>query len=156
MEVILLERIARLGAVGDTVKVRDGFARNFLLPQKKALRATEINKKVFEERRAEIEAQNAEAKAEAEKFAASMKDVSLTLQRQASDEGKLYGAINVRDVAEGLAELGHKVERSQINLPGPIKHTGTYKVIILPHAEVEIKLDLTVKRTEIAGADEAA
>lgn len=156
MEVILLERIARLGAVGDTVKVRDGFARNFLLPQKKALRATEANKKVFEERRAEIEAQNAEAKAAAEQFAATLKGVSLTLQRQASDEGKLYGAINVRDVAEGMAEIGHKVERSQIILPGPIKHTGNYTVTILPHAEVEIKLELMVKRTEVAGADVAA
>src|SRR5690349_1336906 len=123
MEVILLERIARLGGIGDVVKVKNGFARNFLIPMKKALRASEDNKKVFEERRHIIEEQNAKAKAGAEKIAKAMEGMKLTLIRQASQEGKLYGSVGVRDIADALKEAGHDVPKSQIVMLGAIKTT---------------------------------
>lgn len=155
MDVILLERISRLGGVGDIVKVRDGFARNFLLPQKKAMRATAESKKLFEERRHIIEAQNAEIKTAAEAKAKTMEGIKLVIQRQASEEGKLYGSVAVRDVADALQQLGFDVPRSQILLPGGIKSTGTYIVTIALHADVLLKPELLVKRTEIEGADAA-
>lgn len=155
MEVILLERIGRLGGVGDIVKVRDGYARNFLLPQKKAMRATAESKKLFEERRHIIEAQNAEIKAAAEARAKAMAGVKLTLQRQASEEGKLYGSINVRDVADALEQQGFDIPKSQIQLPGNIKSTGTYTISIALHADVVLKPELLVKRTEVEGNEAA-
>jgi large subunit ribosomal protein L9 len=152
MEVILLERIARLGAVGDVVKVRDGYGRNFLIPQKKALRASDTNKKVFEERRHIIEQQNAEAKAAAEIKAKKLEGVKITLVRQASQEGKLYGSVTVRDIADALEEAGHEVPRSQIVMSGVIKTTGEYSVRITMHAEVIIQVTVNVVRLETEAA----
>lgn len=148
MEVILLERIARLGGVGDVVKVRDGYGRNFLIPMKKALRASEENKKVFEERRHIIEEQNAAAKAEAETKAKSLQDAKLTLIRQASQEGKLYGSVTIRDIAEALKEAGHDVPKSQIVLTSVIKNTGDYPARITLHAEVVVTVNISVTRLE--------
>ena len=152
MEVILLERIARLGAVGDVVKVRDGYGRNFLIPQKKALRASEANKKVFEERRHVIEQQNAEAKAAAEAQAKKLEDVKLTLVRQASQEGKLYGSVTIRDIADALKEAGHEVPKSQIVLTTNIKTTGEYPARLTLHAEVIVTVTVNVVRLESEAA----
>lgn len=146
MDVILLERIARLGAVGDVVKVKNGFARNFLLPQKKALRATDDNKKVFEGKRAVLEKQNAETKAAAEKIAATMNNLSVSIIRQASEDGKLYGSVAARDVEVALAEAGHKVERRYIDLTTAIKALGVYEAIVNLHPEVAVKVKVQVAR----------
>jgi large subunit ribosomal protein L9 len=146
MDVILLERISRLGSVGDVVKVKNGFARNFLLPQKKALRATEDNKKVFEGKRAVLEKQNAETKAAAEKIAATMQNLSVSIIRQASEDGKLYGSVAARDVEVALAEAGHKVERRYIDLTTAIKSLGVYEAIVNLHPEVAVKVKVQVAR----------
>ncbi len=146
MDVILLERISRLGGVGDVVKVKNGFARNFLLPQKKALRATEDNKKVFEGKRAVLEKQNAETRAAAEKVAAGMKNLSVNIIRQASEDGKLYGSVGARDVELALAEAGHKVERRYIDLTTAIKSLGVYEAVVNLHPEVHVKVKVNVAR----------
>lgn len=146
MQVILLEKIARLGSVGDVVKVKPGFARNFLLPQKKALRATEQNKEFFEGKRAVLEKQNAEAKAAAEKRAAGMQNLSVSIIRQAAEDGKLYGSVSVRDIAEALVEAGHSVERRLIDLNTAIKSLGVYEAVINLHPEVEVALKVNVAR----------
>ncbi len=146
MDVILLERIARLGGVGDVVKVKNGFGRNFLLPQKKALRATDENKKVFEAKRAVLEKQNAETKAAAEKVAATMQNLSVSIIRQASEDGKLYGSVAARDVEVALAEAGHKVERRYIDLTTAIKSLGVYEAIVNLHPEVQVKIKVQVAR----------
>lgn len=148
MEVILLERIGRLGAMGDVVKVKDGFGRNFLLPQKKALRATENNKKVFEARRGEIEKDNASRRTEAEKIAKRIEGLSLSLVRQASEDGKLYGSVSVRDVAQLLKDQGHDIERKLININTTVKNTGTYTVKVALHPELVVELALNVVRNE--------
>src|SRR5690606_9706082 len=134
MEVILLERIARLGGIGDVVKVKNGFARNFLIPKKKALRANEESKKLFEERRHIIEQQNAEARTAAEAIAGKLAGSTITLVRQASQEGKLYGSVAVRDIAEALEQAGHSIPKSQIVLSSTIKNTGDYQVRVNLHA----------------------
>lgn len=152
MEVILLERIARLGGIGDVVNVKNGYARNYLIPQKKVLRATEENKKVFEARRSEIEKHNAENKATAEAVAKSMEGLTLTLLRQASQEGKLYGSIAVRDIAEALKEASHDVPKSQIVMSGSIKNTGEYTVRLALHAEVNVTVNVSVQRHEVDAA----
>lgn len=146
MQVILLERISRLGGVGDTVKVRQGFGRNFLLPQKKALRATKDNLAYFESKRAVLEKQNAETRAVAEKRAAGMVNLSVTVIRQASDDGKLYGSVAVRDVAEALKEIGHDIERRFIDLKSAIKNLGVYEAVIHLHPEVSVPLKINVAR----------
>jgi large subunit ribosomal protein L9 len=146
MQVILLEKISRLGGVGDEVKVRDGFARNFLLPGKKALRATEANKKFFEAKRAVLEKQNAEARAAAEKHAATMQNLSVNIIRQAAEDGKLYGSVAVRDVAEALAEAGHKIERRLIDLTTAIKSLGVYEATVRLHPEVVVRVAVNVAR----------
>lgn len=147
MEVILLERIARLGGVGDKVKVKQGFARNFLLPQKKALRATEENVKVFETKRAGLEKLNAEAKAAAEKKAAALGNLSVTVIRQAAEDGKLYGSVSVRDIAEALHEAGHDIERRLIDMNSAIKSLGVYDAVIHLHPEVPVALKVQVARS---------
>ncbi len=152
MEVILLERIARLGNIGETVKVRNGFGRNFLIPMKKALRATEENKKVFEERRHIIEEQNATARKEAEAQAKKIDGISIKLVRQASQEGKLYGSVTVRDIADALKEAGHIVPRSQIIQTTIIKTIGEYPVRIMLHAEVVANIKLNIIRVETEAA----
>ena len=152
MEVILLERIARLGSIGETVKVRNGYGRNFLIPMKKALRATEDNKKVFEERRHVIEEQNAAARKEAEIQAKKIEGISVKLIRQASQEGKLYGSVTVRDIAEALKEAGHVVPKSQIVQTTIIKTIGEYPVRVTLHPEVVANVKLDIVRVEASAA----
>ncbi|MGE0045724.1 MAG: 50S ribosomal protein L9 [Hyphomonadaceae bacterium] len=151
MQVILLERVENLGAIGDEVKVRDGFARNFLLPQKKALRATDENRKVFEGRRAEIEARNAEARAAAEKATGKLDGKTYVLIRQAGEGGQLYGSVAARDIAEAINAEGGKVERGAIVLDKPIKSIGMHQVRVKLHAEVSVGVTINVARS----ADEA-
>jgi large subunit ribosomal protein L9 len=146
MDIILLERVARLGGVGDVVTVKDGFARNYLLPQKKALRATANNKAVFESKRATLEAQNAEARGLAEKRAAGLQNLTAKVIRQASEDGKLYGSVTVRDIAEALAEAGHDIERRLIDMSTAIKQLGVYDAIINLHPEVPVKFRVHVAR----------
>jgi large subunit ribosomal protein L9 len=152
MEVILLERITRLGGVGDVVKVKNGYARNFLIPMKKALRASEDNKKVFEERRHEIEAQNAKLKAAAEAIFKKLDALTLSLVRQASQEGKLYGSVTVRDIAEAFESQGHEVPKSQIVLTTAIKNTGDYTVRVTLHPDVIANVKVNVARSEASDA----
>ncbi len=147
MDVILLERVEKLGAIGDVVKVKDGFARNFLLPRKKALRANEANKKVFEANRARIEAENASRRSDAEKDSVAFKDASVTLIRQASNTGQLYGSVAVRDLVEALDAAGHKVTKSQIVLDKPIKAIGLYEVKVALHPEVSVPVKVNVARS---------
>ncbi len=148
MEVILLERVGRLGTVGDVVKVKDGYGRNFLLPQKKAMRATKDSKAIFEARRAEIEATNAATRAEAEKKAKKLQDLSIRLVRQASEDGKLYGSVTVRDLVEALQSDGHTIVRQQVVLNATIKNTGAYEAKIVLHPEVIISFKVNVMRNE--------
>ena len=147
MDVILLERVEKLGAIGDVVKVKDGFARNFLLPNKKALRANEANRKVFESNRARIESDNASRRADAEKDAGKFKNASITLIRQASNTGQLYGSVAVRDLIESLEADGHKVARNQIALDKPIKAIGLYEVKVALHPEVAVTVKVNVARS---------
>jgi len=151
MQVILLERVENLGAIGDVVKVRDGFARNFLLPQKKALRATDDNKKQFEARRAEIEARNAEARADAEKASGKIDGGSYILIRQAGEAGQLYGSVSSRDIADEIVKAGAKIDRNAVILNKPIKTIGVYDVRVRLHAEVHASVKVNVARS----ADEA-
>jgi large subunit ribosomal protein L9 len=148
MQVILLERVENLGQMGEVVKVKDGYARNFLLPRKKALRATDANKAVFETQRAQLEAQNLAKKGEAEKVAAKMGDLSVTLLRQAGDSGQLYGSVSARDIAEGVTAAGVSVNRNQVVLSSPIKMVGVYAVKVVLHAEVSIEVKVNVARSE--------
>ncbi|PBC03018.1 50S ribosomal protein L9 [Mesorhizobium sp. WSM3860] len=151
MEVILLERISRLGQMGDTVKVKDGFARNFLLPQGKALRANEANKKKFEGQRAQLEARNLERKSEASQIAEKLDGKSFIVVRSAGETGQLYGSVSTRDIAELLTAEGFSVNRNQIELNQPIKTIGLSNVAIALHPEVEVTVTLNVARS----ADEA-
>ncbi|HXV73431.1 MAG TPA: 50S ribosomal protein L9, partial [Sphingomonadales bacterium] len=148
MEIILLERIESLGKIGDVVKVKDGYARNYLLPLKKALRATEANKKFFETQRKTIEEKNIAAKGEAEKLAKKIAAAKIVLLRQAGEGGQLYGSVSARDIAAELAKLGHKVDRDQVLLGAPIKDTGLVEVTLRLHGEVSIKLPVNVARTD--------
>ena len=147
MDVILLERVEKLGAIGDVVKVKDGFARNFLLPRKMALRANEANRKVFEANRSRIESDNANRRGEAEKEAQSFKDAQVTLIRQASNTGQLYGSVAVRDLIEALEADGHKVAKSAIVLDKPIKAIGVYTVKVALHPEVSVAVKVNVARS---------
>jgi large subunit ribosomal protein L9 len=152
MEVMLLERIEKLGLMGDVVKVKAGYARNYLLPQKKAVRATEANRKKFEEQRSQLEATNLELRKEAEKVAARMGELVIALIRQAGEAGQLYGSVNARDIAEGVTEAGYTVGRRQIWLNEPIKALGMHAVSVNLHPEVTIEVMVNVARSE----DEAA
>jgi large subunit ribosomal protein L9 len=147
MDVILLERVEKLGAIGDVVRVKDGYARNFLLPNKKALRSNEANRKVFEGNRARIESDNASRRADAETEAKSFKDVSITLIRQASNTGQLYGSVAVRDLIEALVADKHKVAKSSIVLNKPIKAIGLYEVKVSLHPEVSVIVKVNVARS---------
>ena len=151
MKVVLLERVEKLGVIGDVVSVKDGFARNFLLPRSKALRATAANLKVFEGQRAQIEARNAEAKAQAEKVGETLDGNSYVLIRQAGDAGQLYGSVSGRDVAEAVQAEGGKVDRSQVILDRPIKTLGVHDVKVRLHAEVTVTVKVNIARS----ADEA-
>lgn len=151
MEVILLERISRLGQMGDTVRVKDGFARNFLLPQGKALRANEANKKKFEGQRAQLEARNLERKSEAEKVAEKLDGMNFVVVRSAGETGQLYGSVSTRDIADIISAEGFSVDRNQVELNHPIKTIGLTNVAIALHPEVEVTITLNIART----ADEA-
>jgi large subunit ribosomal protein L9 len=151
MEVILLERIPKLGQMGDVVRVKDGFARNFLLPKGKALRASEANRSRFENMKVDLEARNLEQRGEAEKVAERLNGQSFTVLRQAAEGGQLYGSVTPRDLVGLITEKGFAVARSQIVLNVPIKMIGMYKVPVTLHPEVEVTVSLTVARS----ADEA-
>ncbi len=148
MQVILLERIARLGQMGDVVRVRDGYARNFLLPQGKALRATKDNAKRFEAERAQLEARNLERKGEAAAVAAKLDGQSFIVVRQAGETGQLYGSVTARDLADALTAGGFTVGRSQVVLNQPIKTIGLHTVAIALHPEVESKITVNIARSE--------
>ncbi|HXZ17507.1 MAG TPA: 50S ribosomal protein L9 [Roseiarcus sp.] len=147
MDVILLERIGKLGHMGDTVKVKDGYARNFLLPRGKALRATEANKKKFEAQRADLEARNHELKRDANDAAAKIEGATIVILRQAGETGQLYGSVTARDIAEALAAAGHKVQRSHVAIQQPIKTLGLHTVPMHLHPEVESKITVNVARS---------
>ena len=156
MQVILLERIAKLGQMGDTVKVRDGYARNFLLPQGKALRANKANLERFENQRAQLEARNLERKSEAEAVAAKLDGETQVMIRSAGETGQLYGSVSTRDVAEGLTAAGFTVARSQVELRSPIKTIGMHTVLIQLHPEVEVSVVVNVARSEDEAVRQAA
>lgn len=147
MDVILLERVEKLGAIGDVVKVKDGYARNFLLPNKKALRSNEANRKVFESNRAKIESDNAARRSDAETEAKTFNDATVTLIRQASNTGQLYGSVAVRDLVDALVADGHKVGKSAIVLDKPIKAIGVYTVKVALHPEVSVSVKVNVARS---------
>jgi large subunit ribosomal protein L9 len=147
MKVVLLERVEHLGAIGDVVSVKDGFARNFLLPRQKALRATTSNLKVFEAQRSQIEARNAEARATAERLGARLDGESYVMIRQAGESGQLYGSVSARDVAEAVEAGGGHVERSQIVLDRPIKTLGVHEVKVRLHAEVALTIKVNIARS---------
>jgi large subunit ribosomal protein L9 len=151
MEVILLERVAKLGQMGDVVRVKDGFARNFLLPQGKALRATAANKGKFEGMKADLQARSQTAKAEADKIGGKLDGQSFVVLRQASETGQLFGSVSPRDLAALLTKSGFAIDRNQIALNVPIKSVGVHKVPVMLHPEVEVTITINVARS----ADEA-
>ena len=151
MEVILLERVGKLGQMGETVRVKDGFARNFLLPRGKALRATADNKKKFEGMRAELETRNLESKGEAGKLASKIDGKSFVVLRQASESGQLFGSVTSRDIARLIAEEGAQIAKGQVAINAPIKSIGQYNVPIALHPEIEVAVTVIVARS----ADEA-
>jgi large subunit ribosomal protein L9 len=152
MNLILLERVPKLGQMGDVVKVKPGFARNYLLPQKKALRATKDNITYFESQRKVLEAQNLERRGEAEAVGAKMKDVKVTIIRQASEALQLYGSVTSRDISDAANAAGVKIARSQVELDKPIKTLGAHKIKIHLHPEVSVEITALIARS----ADEAA
>ncbi|MFZ1415175.1 MAG: 50S ribosomal protein L9 [Defluviicoccus sp.] len=147
MELILLERIENLGKMGEVVRVRPGYARNYLLPQKKAVRATEENRKRFEEQRAHLEALNAERRTEAEILAGPLEGLSIILIRQSGEAGQLYGSVSTRDIADAVSAAGVKTRRQQVLLNAPIKAVGLYEVPIALHPEVSVTIKVSVARS---------
>ncbi|KFC69001.1 50S ribosomal protein L9 [Bosea sp. LC85] len=147
MEVILLERVAKLGQMGEVVRVRDGFGRNFLLPRGKALRATEENKKRFETQRAQLETRNLELKKEADSVAETLNGHSVVMLRQSGESGVLYGSVSTRDIAEALTSDGFSVDRSQITLNAPIKTLGLHTVPVVLHPEVSVTVTVNIARS---------
>ena len=152
MKVILLERVGKSGHIGDEVTVKDGYARNFLLPQQKALRATEANRKKFDVERASIEKRNAERREAAAGIAGGLNGKTVIIIRQAGETGQLYGSVSSRDVAEALSADGYSVARSQVDLADPIKTVGVHSVALHLHAEVAVNVNVNVARSD----DEAA
>jgi large subunit ribosomal protein L9 len=147
MDIILLERVEKLGAIGDVVSVKDGYARNYLLPNKKALRANDRNKKVFEANRAKIEADNAERRTDAEKDASSVEGKQVVLIRASSNSGQLYGSVSVRDIVDALNADGAKVAKQMIVLERPIKTLGIFDVRVSLHPEVSVGVKVNVARS---------
>src|SRR3954454_4349628 len=147
MEVILLERVPKLGQMGETVKVKDGYARNFLLPNGKALRATKSNKERFETERVQLEARNLEQRKEAQGVADKLSGQTFVLIRQAGESGQLYGSVSARDISAAATAAGFTVERSQIVLNTPIKTLGVHGVAVLLHPEVEVRISANVARS---------
>jgi len=156
MDVILLERVAKLGQMGETVKVKDGYARNFLLPQGKALRANKANLAKFEAERAQLEARNLERKSEAEGVASTLDGATYVIIRSAGETGQLYGSVAARDIAEAATADGVSVARSQVRLERPIKSIGLHPVIVQLHPEVEVTVTMNVARSEDEAERQAA
>jgi large subunit ribosomal protein L9 len=148
MQIILLERIENLGTIGDVVSVKDGFARNYLLPQKKALRANDSNRQVFEANRERLEAENAERRDEAAKTGANVDGAEVVLIRASSNSGQLYGSVNVRDIAVALQEQGYEVDKRQVVMGSPIKTIGRHDVTIQLHPEVRVTVKANVARSD--------
>ena len=148
MQVILLERVEKLGQMGDEVKVKDGFGRNYLLPQKKALRATKANREYFQTQKSQLEARNLENKKEAEKIAAKLDGKTFVLLRQAGDRGQLYGSVSPRDISDAISAGGVTVSRTQVPLDKAIKNIGLVPVSVVLHPEVRVTITLNVARTE--------
>jgi large subunit ribosomal protein L9 len=148
MDIILLERIEKLGSIGDVVTVKDGYARNFLLPQKKALRANDANRKVFEANRDRLEADNAERRDEAQKQGEKIAGAEVVLIRAASNAGQLYGSVSVRDMVAGLADQGHEIDKRMVILGAPIKNIGMHDVTIALHPEVRVTVKANVARSD--------
>lgn len=148
MDVILLERIEKLGQMGDVVAVRPGFARNYLLPQKKALRATKDNKVLFETQRTQLEASNLELKNEADTISTKLAGLSITIVRQASDNNQLYGSVTVRSIAQSITDAGFTVDSKQVQMARPIKTVGMHEVIVKLHPEVSVSITANVARSE--------
>ena len=156
MQVILLERVERLGTIGDEVNVKNGFARNFLIPQGKALLANNANRARFERERAAIEERNEKARANASSAGESLEGQSFVLIRQSGDTGQLYGSVSGRDIAEAATEAGHKIAKSQIRLDAPIKSIGIYDVSVRLHAEVSVTVQINVARSTDEAERQAA
>jgi large subunit ribosomal protein L9 len=152
MQVILLERVEKLGQMGDEVRVKDGFARNFLLPKKKALRATKANRDYFQAQKAQLEANNLKFRGEAEKIGQKLNGKSFVLIRQAGDRGQLYGSVSPRDVADAAEKAGFKLDRHQVNISQAIKTVGLFTIPVTLHPEVKVNITVNVARSE----DEAA
>ncbi len=148
MQIILLERIEKLGSIGDVVTVKDGFARNFLLPQKKALRANAANKAVFEANRERLETENAERRSEAEKQGEKVAGAEVVLIRAASNAGQLYGSVSVRDMVQGLNDQGHHIDKRMVIMGAPIKAIGIHDVTIALHPEVHVTVKANVARSD--------
>ena len=148
MQVILLERVEKLGQMGDEVRVRDGFARNFLLPKKKALRATKANREYFQTQKTQLEANNLRLKGEAEKIGQKLNGKSFTLIRQAGDRGQLYGSVSPRDVADAMEKAGFKVDRHQVHISVAIKSIGVFTLPVILHPEVKVNIAVNVARSE--------
>ncbi|MCB2076776.1 MAG: 50S ribosomal protein L9 [Novosphingobium sp.] len=147
MDIILLERVEKLGSIGDVVTVKDGYARNYLLPNKKALRANDANKKVFEANRDRLEQENAEKRTEAEKQGQKVNGAEIVLIRAASNSGQLYGSVNVRDIVAGLNEQGHDVDKRMVVMGSPIKTIGMFDVTVSLHPEVQVTVRANVARS---------
>ena len=156
MKVILMEQVEKLGQMGDVVTVKDGYARNFLLPQQKAIRATKANSNRFETERGQLETQNLERRDEAKKVAERMQGVGVTLIRQASDTGQLYGSVNARDIAEAVTAAGYTTDRKQLSLDRPIKLLGVHEVRVQLHPEVAVSVSVNVARSEDEAAAQSA
>jgi large subunit ribosomal protein L9 len=148
MQVILLERVEKLGIMGDVVGVKSGYARNFLLPKKKALRATEANIEFFKAQKAQLEVSNIKRRSEAEKVAERMDKVMVSIVRQASEAGHLYGSVRAQDIAVALDQAGYKVSHTQITLSTPIKILGFHKALVVLHPEVSVSIDVGVAQSE--------
>ena len=148
MDIILLERIENLGTIGDVVSVKDGYARNYLLPQKKALRANESNKQVFEANRDRLEKENAERRSDAEKAGEKVDGAEVVLIRASSNSGQLYGSVNVRDIAQALVEQGYDVDKRQVVMGHPIKSIGMHDVTVQLHPEVRVTVKANVARSD--------
>lgn len=147
MDVILLERVAKLGQMGDVVSVKDGYARNYLLPQRKAMRANDNNLKAFEAQKAQLEARNLETKKEAEDLAARLGGQQFVVIRSASDSGALYGSVTTRDAADAATDAGFSIDRKQVALTAPIKELGLHVVSVVLHPEVDVSITLNVARS---------
>src|SRR3954467_3851 len=148
MQVVLLERVEKLGQIGEVVKVKDGFARNYLLPQKKALRATKANLAFFDTQRVQLEARNLELRKEAEQVGGKLKGKTFVLLRQAGDRGQLYGSVSPRDIADVVSAGGFTITRTQVPIDKAIKSIGLHPIFVVLHPEVRISVTINVARTE--------